>query len=83
MSYRKLHIDGKVWQYVVGNKGCKIKAPNNKTAWVKKHVLLEMTEEAYRDRMYADEDDYDQGIAISPFRVKNYIEHNLMGEYEP
>ena len=80
MSYRKLNINGEIWNYVIGTKGVKIKSPQNKSTWIEKYKILDIPEEDYLIWVKElHDDDYDGPIAIAvgPGNVKNYIVKNL------
>jgi len=79
MSYRKINVGNKIWEYVIGKCGAKIRG-QNKNVWVKNHKLLGMSEEEYEIHMrelYDADDDYSSN-AIGPGHIKKYIEENLL-----
>ena len=77
MSYRKLDIDGEVWNYVIGKAGVKIKSPNDKSTWVENYNIVGITKESYQAILNQDEDDGVQHLAIGPGEVRKYIDKHL------
>ena len=82
MSYRKLDIDGEVWNYVIGKAGVKIKSPNDKSTWVENYNIyynvasIKGDDTARKIRLTYD----DNGLAIGPGEVRKYIDKHLRGK---
>ena len=83
MAYRKLQLNNEDWEYIIGDKGVKMRSPKGKCTWAPHHEILGMTKEQYRDKIWTMSlDEYgdhsgNTTIAIGPGDVKRYIRgHN-------
>ena len=73
MSYRKLQIGDRIFEYSIGS-GVKIKSKGLKSKWIESCELLGMSAEEYRLKS-VDKDDYawKWKVPIGPQDIKNYI----------
>ena len=83
MAYRTLMIDKEPWEFIVGKEGVKIRDPQGKCTWVRKHVLFGYTLEAFeakcREFWFDADDDYcGEPFAVGPGDVRRHIEANLL-----
>ena len=80
MAYRKLEINGEIWEYSVG-KGAKIRSPKGKSVWIDGWELLGFeSENQYKQQIIdsnCDEDEYPT-IPITPAIIRKYIEGKLI-----
>ena len=49
MAYRKIHINGDIWEYSIGS-GVKIKSNKVKSVWVKIYKVAGMIKEEYIEK---------------------------------
>lgn len=80
MSYRKLDIDGKMWNYVIGKVGVKIKSPKDKSTWVENYNVAGITKESYQAILRRDDDEGIPHLSIGPGDVRKYIDKHLRGK---
>lgn len=73
-NWRKIHIKEDEWTWTI-SKGCSrsvvIREPNRKCHTV---LFYDIDPESYRDPY----DDYDHHCPITPGKIKDYIERNLL-----
>ncbi|MEY2701482.1 MAG: hypothetical protein RLY43_102 [Bacteroidota bacterium] len=73
MSYRKLIVGNKAFEYSVG-KGVKIKSKGMKSIWVSANEVLGMGEFEYRCKCKDDDDGHlSRRVPICPQDIKSYL----------
>jgi hypothetical protein len=77
MSYRKLSIDGEIWNYVIGKAGVKIKSPNDKSTWVENYKMVGIGE---YETIIEDSINGISSFAFGPGDVRKYIDKHLRGK---
>ena len=81
MAYRKLKLSDGTWEYIIGQKGVKIRDPKGKCSWVEKYTMHGLTKEEHIlscHQIFDADDDWAEIYPTGPGDVKKYIESAIL-----